>query len=65
MQSATPYLSYILGALGGGGVILAWYGLQRVRKDDGDKAFRRSGLIMVNAGIIMAAVSFYFIATTK
>ncbi len=65
MQSGTHYLSTILGALGGGGMICAWYGLQRLRKEDASKASRRLGLLLVNAGIVMIAGSLYLIAAAR
>jgi len=63
MQNGTPYLSYILGALGGGGAICVWYGIQRLRKEEVGKASRRLGLLMVNGGVVAIAVSLYLIAT--
>ncbi len=65
MQNGSPYFSYILGALGGGGVISVWYGLQRLRKEKASKASRRLGLVMVNAGIVMIAGSLYLIAAAR
>lgn len=65
MQGGTPYLSYILGALGGGGAICAWYGLQRLRQADVSKASRRLGLLLVNAGVVMIAGSLYLIAAAR
>lgn len=65
MQSGTPYLAYLLGALGGGGAICAWYGLQRLREENAGKASRRLGLVLVNAGIVMIAASLYFIAAAQ
>jgi hypothetical protein len=65
MASGTPYLSYLLGALGGGGVICAWYGLQRLRRTDAGRASRRLGLILVNAGVVMIAGTLYLIAAAR
>ena len=65
MQDATPYLSYILGALGGGGAICVWYGLGRLRQADVSKASRRLGLLLVNGGIVMIAGSLYLIAVSR
>ena len=65
MAGGTPYLSYVLGALGGGGMICAWYGLQRLRREKADKASRRLGLLLVNAGIVMIAGSLYLIAAAR
>lgn len=49
-------LSYLLGALGGGGVLLTYYGLKVVR--EGDKRARKRGLWMVNGGIVMVLATF-------
>ncbi len=49
-------LSYLLGALGGGGVLLTYYGLKAVR--EGDAAGRKRGLWMVNAGVVMVLATF-------
>ena len=65
MLGGPPYLSYILGALGGGGAICVWYGIQRLRQKDTDRASRRLGLLMVNAGVVGFAVSLYFIAVAR
>lgn len=65
MQNGSPYFSYILGGLGGGGVICVWYGLQRLRMEKASKTSRRLGLVMVNAGIMMIAGSLYLITAMK
>lgn len=65
MASGTPYFAYVLGALGGGGAIFVWYGLQRLRLEKASKASRRLGLTLVNAGIVMIAGSLYLIATAR
>ncbi len=65
MAGGAPYLSYLLGALGGGGVICAWYGLGRLRRTDAGKASRRLGLVLVNVGVVMIAGSLYLIAAAR
>ena len=65
MASNTPYFAYVLGALGGGGAICVWYGLQRLRLDNASKASRRVGLMLVNAGIVMIAGTLYLIASGR
>lgn len=47
---------YVLGALGGGGVLLTYYGLKAVRAGEGHRT-RRHGLWMVNAGVAMVMVT--------
>jgi len=49
-------LSYLLGALGGGGVLLTYYGLRAVR--EGDAGGRKRGLWMVNGGVVMVLATF-------
>lgn len=53
----TSMLPYILGALGGGGALCAYYGIRRVRDDDSSDQQRRIGLRLVNLGIVMIALS--------
>jgi len=59
------YLPYLLGALGGGGALCAWYGLKAVRDPDASPTKRRFGLAAVNIGVIMVAASFYFLSQNK
>lgn len=59
------YYPYLLGAMLGGAVLLVWYGLGRVRDRAAPKARQRLGLIMVNAGVILAAASLYLITRAK
>jgi hypothetical protein len=58
-------MPYLLGGLLGGGVLLAWYGLGRVRDREAPRARQRLGLLMVNAGIILVAISLYLFTKTK
>jgi hypothetical protein len=64
-MSMAGYLPYLLGALGGGGVLCAWYGLKAVRDPDATPAKRRLGLVAVNIGVIMVAASFYLLSQNK
>jgi len=56
------YLPYVWGALGGAGVLAAWYGVRAIRDADASAAKRRLGLVGVNIGIVMVAASLYFIS---
>jgi hypothetical protein len=51
------WLPYVLGALGGLGVLLAYYGLKRVSARERPRAERSAGLWLINAGILCLAVS--------
>lgn len=51
------YLPWILGGLGGGGVLLVWYGIKDLRAPDGESGQRRKGLLMVNIGVLMVCGS--------
>lgn len=51
------YYPILLGLLLGGGILLAFYGVGRVRNPDLPRAQQRLGLLMVNAGIIAALLS--------
>ena len=59
------YLPYLLGALGGGGVLCAWYGIKTVRDPEADAAKRRLGLVAVNIGVIMVAASVYLLSRSS
>jgi uncharacterized membrane protein len=59
------YLPYLLGALAGGGVLAAWYGLQAVRDQEASTAKRRLGLAAVNIGVIMIAASLFFLSRSN
>ena len=52
-------LSYILGALGGGGILAIYYGVKRLLDRTRPDTERRPGLWLVNLGIVMVAVSLY------
>ena len=54
MQEAIPY---ILGALGGAGMLCVYYGLGRLRAPEDDRKRRRQGLWLVNGGVALFAVS--------
>ena len=53
-------LSYVLGALGGCGILAAYYGVKRLLDRARPDAERRAGLWLVNLGIVLVAVSLYF-----
>ena len=53
----TSMLPYILGGLGGGGALCAYYGIKRVRDAESSDKQRRAGLWLVNLGIVMIALS--------
>jgi hypothetical protein len=48
---------YILGAMGGAGVLCVYHGLNRLRAPDDDVKRRRQGLWLVNGGVLLIAVS--------
>ena len=54
---AGTWLPYVLGGLGGLGVLLIYYGLRRVAGADRTQAQRRAGLWLVNAGVLCVAGS--------
>ncbi len=56
-MSAQSWWPYLWGALGGLGVVLAFYGLRRVRDRSLPEPYRRAGLWLVNAGIVALAAS--------
>jgi hypothetical protein len=56
------YLPYLLGALGGGGVLCVWYGIKAVRDPEASTARRRLGLVAVNIGVIMVVASVYLLS---
>lgn len=49
---------YILGVLGGAGVLCIYHGFNRLRAPDDDPKRRRQGLWLVNGGVVLIAVSF-------
>jgi hypothetical protein len=59
------YLPYLLGALGGGGVLFAWYGFKAMRDPEASAAKRRLGLAGVNIGVVMVAASFYLLSRSS
>jgi len=65
MGAMSAYFPYILGALGGGGVLLIWYGLKGVRNPDAATGRRRLGLAAVNLGVILIAASLYLTLRQK
>lgn len=56
-MSAEIWLPYVWGALGGIGVLLAFYGLRRVTDKSLPESYRRAGLWLVNAGVVAVAGS--------
>lgn len=50
-------LAALFGAMLGGGVLLCWYGLQRLRQRDLPEGKRRQGWWGVNLGLALVAVS--------
>ena len=50
-------LPYILGALGGAGVLCVYHGMNRLRAPADDRKRRRQGLWLVNGGVVLIAVS--------
>ncbi len=51
------YLPYILGALGGGGVLLVWTGFKRLADKAREDAERRKGWWRLNGGVALIAFS--------
>ena len=56
-MSAHSWWPYLWGALGGFGVLLAFYGLRRVTDRSLPQSYRRAGLWLVNAGVVAVAAS--------
>ena len=56
-MSAQTWWPYAWGALGGLGVLLAYYGLRRVMDKARSQHDRRIGLWMVNGGVVCLAAS--------
>lgn len=54
LAEITPY---ILGALGGAGVLCIYNGMNRLRGSEGDRKRHRQGLWLVNGGVVLIAVS--------
>jgi hypothetical protein len=54
---AAEIVPYILGALGGLGVLAIYNGLNRLRAPEADRKRRRRGLWLVNGGVALIAVS--------
>ncbi len=54
MEAIEPYL---LGAVGGGGVLCVYYGLARLRDKARPQDERRKGLWLVNLGVALLGVS--------
>jgi hypothetical protein len=48
---------YVWGALGGVGVLLAYYGMRRLLDKSRPEADRKQGLWLVNAGLLFLAAS--------
>ena len=56
-MSAAEFLPYILGALGGAGVLCIYNGMNRLRGAADDRKRHRQGLWLVNGGVVLIAVS--------
>ena len=54
MGEAGPY---VLGALGGGGVLLVYYGMRQVIDREREAADRKRGLWMVNGGVVLLGIT--------
>jgi hypothetical protein len=54
---ASELLPYILGALGGLGVLAVYHGMNRLRGSQDDRKRHRQGLWLVNGGVLLIAVS--------
>jgi hypothetical protein len=55
--SAQSWWPYAWGALGGLGVLVAFYGLRRVTDKALPDSHRKAGLWLVNAGVVAVAAS--------
>lgn len=56
-MSAQTWWPYAWGALGGLGVLVAFYGLRRVTDKSLPDGHRKAGLWLVNAGVVAVAAS--------
>lgn len=56
-MNAQSWWPYVWGALGGFGVLAAFYGLRRVTDRSLPDSYRKAGLWLVNAGVIAVAAS--------
>lgn len=56
-MSAQSWWPYAWGALGGLGVLVAFYGLRRVTDKSLPDSYRKAGLWLVNAGVVAVAAS--------
>ncbi|MBL8662847.1 MAG: hypothetical protein JNM29_08475 [Candidatus Odyssella sp.] len=56
-MNTQTWLPYVWGALGGFGVLAAFYGLRRVTDKSLPESHRKAGLWLVNAGVIAVGAS--------
>jgi hypothetical protein len=54
MDGAMPY---ILGALGGGGVLSIYYGFKQVMDNERKSLERKRGLWLVNLGVVLLGIT--------
>lgn len=64
-MAAQPWFPYLLGALGGLGVLLVYYGLKRITAKARPEGQRKLGLWMVNGGVAVLALSMALIIWVK
>ena len=51
-------LQYLYGAITGAGVLLAYYGIGRIKRGTKGEATERVGLLMVGGGVVLVVLSF-------
>ncbi|MEN8197715.1 MAG: hypothetical protein ABFS30_14560 [Pseudomonadota bacterium] len=51
---------YVLGAVGGAGLLAGYYGLKRIFDRERPNGERRQGLWFINLAVILIGVSLYF-----
>ena len=54
MGMATPY---ILGALGGAGILSIYYGFRQVIDNEPASSERKRGLLLLNAGVVLLGIT--------
>jgi hypothetical protein len=57
LAKLAPYLPYLWGALGGLGVLVAYFGLKRVADAKRPERERKAALWLVNLGVLLVAAS--------